>query len=277
MIGRRKIHSLHRNDKSVRRFPSPLKHLSVKLLLAALTLLVSNLEALAASPYDSWYFTAEEVEAAHQYQENYGERMRNPLPARECLFGRNEFAATYKQTEFLIPCRFVMETTRHLKEMLAVGAAKYLFPLDADHAHLGIPTELWTSKYSKLPSEQIWFALLREPKLIALYHTAEHLEVSDPKTGKVNDEAKAWKEKRNVLGFFDGRPIEILPPHPAGHGVGMPPGYNSYGGFNFLANPRGELFLFLNNKVVTFDLSLDMGDEAEWPNVDRRLIRANTR
>src|SRR4029077_14065776 len=105
MIGRRKIHSLHRNDKSVRRFPSPLKHLSVKLLLAALTLLVSNLEALAASPYDSWYFTAEEGEAAHQYQENYGERMRNPLPARECLFGRNEFAATYKQTEFLIPCR----------------------------------------------------------------------------------------------------------------------------------------------------------------------------
>ena len=80
-----------------------------------------------------------------------------------------------------------------------------------------------------------------------------------------------------MLGFFDGRAIEILPPHPAGHGVGMPLGYNSYGGFNFLANPRGELFLFLNNKVVTFDLSLDMGDEAEWPNVDRRLIRANSR
>src|SRR6266481_219406 len=277
MISRRTIHFLHRNDESIHRSSSRLKHFSVNLLLGAYILLVSNLESLAASPYDSWYFTAEEVEAAHQYQENYGERMRNPLPARDCLLGQNEFTATYKQTEFLIPCRFVMETTRHLKEMLAVGAAKYLFPLDADHAHLGIPAELWASKYSKLPSEQIWFALLRETKLIALYHTAEHLEISDPKTGKVNDEARAWKEKRNVLGFFDGRPIEILPPHPAGHGVGMPLGYNSYGGFNFLENPRGELFLFLNNKVVTFDLSLDMGDEAEWPNVDRRLIRANSR
>jgi hypothetical protein len=143
--------------------------------------------------------------------------MRNPLPARECLFGQNEFTARYKQTEFLIPCRFVMKATRHLKEMLAVSAAKYLFPLDADHAHLGIPAELWTSKYSKLPSEQIWLALLREPKLIALYHTAEHLDIRDPKTGKVNNEATAWKEKRNVLGFFDGRAIEILPPHPAGH------------------------------------------------------------
>ena len=80
-----------------------------------------------------------------------------------------------------------------------------------------------------------------------------------------------------MLGFFDGRVIEILPPHPAGYGVGMPPGYNSYGGFNFLANPRGELFLFHNNKVVPFDMSLDMGDETGWPNVDRRLIRAYPR
>ena len=72
-----------------------------------------------------------------------------------------------------------METTRHLKEMLAVGAAKYLFPLDADHAHLAIPMELWATKYSKLPSEQILSALLREPQLVALYHTAEHLEISD--------------------------------------------------------------------------------------------------
>jgi hypothetical protein len=277
MISRTTIHFLHRNDKTADRGSARLVQLGLGLLLGANSLLVSNSEALATSPYDTWYFTAEEVGAAHQYQENYGERIRNPLPARECLFGQNEFAATYQQTEFLVPCRFIMEITRHLKEMLAVGAAKYLFPLDADHGHLGIPGELWTSKYSKLPSEQIWFALLREPKLIALYHTAEHLEISDPKNGKVNEEAKAWKEKRNVLGFLDGRPIEILPPHPAGQGVGMPPGYNSYGGFNFLANPRGELFLFVNNKVVTFDVSLDMGDEAERPYLERRLIRTNLR
>jgi hypothetical protein len=94
MISRRKIHLPNRNDESIRRSSARLKHLSVNLLLGAYLLLVSNLEALAASPYDSWYFTAEEVEAAHQYQENYGERLRNPLPAGECLFGQNEFAAT---------------------------------------------------------------------------------------------------------------------------------------------------------------------------------------
>ena len=243
-------------------------------LLLGVNILVLRSAALAASPYDTWFFTAEEVEAAHQYQENYGERIRNPLPARDCMFGQNEITAKYNGTQFFVPCRFIMETTRHLKEMLAVGAAKYLFPLDADHAHLAIPMELWATKYSKLPSEQILSALLREPQLVALYHTAEHLEISDPKTGAVNEAAKAWKEKRNVLAFFDGRPIRILPPHPAGHGVGMPAGYNSYGGFNFLANPRGELFIFHNNKVVTFDVSLELEDEADRPYFNRQLIRA---
>ena len=114
---------------------------------------------------------------------------------------------------------------------------------------------------------------MRETQLVALYHTAEHLEISDPKTGAVDEAAKKWKEKRNVLGFFDGRPIRILPPHPAGHGVSMPAGYNSYGGFNFLANPRGELFIFHNNRVVTFDLSLELEDEAERSAFNGQLIR----
>ena len=191
------------------------------------------------------------------------------------MFGQSEITAKYSGTQFLVPCRFITEATRHLKEMLAIGAAKYLFPLDADHAHLAIPMELWATKYSKLPSEQILPALLLEPQLVALYHTAEHLEISDPKTGSVNQAAKAWKEKRNVLGFFDGRPIQILPPDPAGHGVGMPAGYNSYGGFNFLANPRGELFIFHNNRVITFDVSLELEDEADRPSFNRQLIRAS--
>jgi len=49
--------------------------------------------------------------------------------------------------------------------------------------------------------------LLREPTLVALYHTAEHPEFSAAKTGENNEAVKGWKEKHNVLGFFDGRPI----------------------------------------------------------------------
>ena len=210
----------------------------------------------AEDPYDSWYFTPEQVNAAYQYQENYGERLRSPLPAKECLMGKQDFVASYRRAEVALPCRFIHETSRHLKEMLAVGAAKYLFPLDADHAHLGIPTALWNEKYKDRRPEDIFPAILGESNLVALYHTAEHLKLGDGQNA-LDDEVITWKEKRNVLGFFDGRPTEILPPHPKGHGLGMPEGYQSYGGFTFLASPRGELFLFNGQKVVTFDIALD--------------------
>jgi hypothetical protein len=274
MIRSRKMHILNTRLNSADGDRWKNRRLALVLLLGVYTLLFQS-AALAASPYDTWFFTAEEVEAAHQYQENYGERIRNPLAARDCIFGHNEITAKVRGEPFLLPCRFIIETTRHLKEMLAVGAAKYLFALDADHAHLAIPTELWATEYSKLPSERILPALLRDPRLVALYHTAEHLEISHRKTGAINPEAKAWKEKRNVLAFFDGRPIRILPPHPAGHGVGMPAGYNSYGGFNFLANPRGELFIFHNNKLITFDVSLENDHEVEWPSLARDFTPTN--
>jgi hypothetical protein len=274
MIRSRKMHTLNTRLNSVNVDMWKSRRFALVLLLGVYILWFQS-AALAASPYDTWFFTAEEVEAAHQYQENYGERIRNPLAARDYILGHNEITAKYRGEPFLLPCRFIMETTRHLKEMLAVGAAKYLFPLDADHAHLAIPMELWATEYSKLPSERILPALLRDPRLVALYHTAEHLEISHRKTGAINPEAKAWKEKRNVLAFFDGRPIRILPPHPAGHGVGMPAGYNSYGGFNFLANPRGELFIFHNNKLITFDVSLENDHEVEWPSLARDFTPTN--
>jgi hypothetical protein len=57
----------------------------------------------------------------------------------------------------------------------------------------------------------------------------------------------------------------------------MPAEYQSYGGINFLANPRGELFLFLDNKMITFDMSLEIEEYNEWPGVARQIIRANPR
>jgi hypothetical protein len=115
----------------------------------------------------------------------------------------------------------------------------------------------WNEKYKHLPAAELLPALLRDPELVALYHTAEHLRITDRETGAVDPEAEAWQEKRNVLGYFNGRPIDILPPHPTGQGVAMPEGYYSYGGFTFLASARGELYLTLDRKVIAFDLALD--------------------
>ena len=125
--------------------------------------------------------------------------------------------------------------------------------------------EVWNNKYKNLSLEQVFPAILREPGLVALYHTAEHLRVTDRKTGAVDAEAKAWQEKGNVLGYFDGRPIQILQPDPKSSGVAMPEDYYSYGGFSFLASPRGELYLASGLNMITFDIAFDANafDDAE--------------
>jgi hypothetical protein len=207
--------------------------------------------------YDGWYFTAEEIRAAYSYQESYGERLRNPLRASGCMLRGGEFSARHGKTAFLVPCRFVEQVTRHLKEMVDQGAARFLFPLDADHAHLGVPMSSWKEKYQYLSADEVVPALLRDPGLVALYHTAEHLRVTDRKTGEVDFEAKAWLDKRNVLGYFDGRPITILPPQAAGQGASMPEEYYSYSGFSFLASSRGELYLSVGTRMVVFDIAFD--------------------
>ena len=66
-------------------------------MCGALTISVSvvNLSRSALAndedPYSSWYFTSEEITAAYQYQQNYGERLRAPLPDG-CAFSRRRLA-----------------------------------------------------------------------------------------------------------------------------------------------------------------------------------------
>lgn len=191
---------------------------------------------------------------------NFGERIDNPLKGRKCLFGEKQIQAAQRGRRFSLSCRFVTQTIAHLTEMLNVGAANFPFPLDADHAHLGVPVAVWQKKYADLPPDDIMPAMLEDPSLVALYHTAEHLISADPKTGKPDPKTREWKAKRNVIGYYDGRSIEILPPHPKGAGVGLPDAYHAYGGFRFLASPLGQLNIFHKSGVTVFDISLDFGE-----------------
>jgi len=79
--------------------------------------------AIEEDPYSTWFFTSEEITAAYQYQQNYGERLRAPLRATDCAFRDGEFTTFYRGARFRVPCRFITEVTRHLKQMLDVGAA----------------------------------------------------------------------------------------------------------------------------------------------------------
>lgn len=116
------------------------------IVVGALLLMADILNSQGNSDHDPWYFTTEEMEVVYRYQEMFGERLNNPLRARDCLFGKKKFVASYQRKEFSLSCRFIRETIRHLQVMLEIGAAKYLFPLDVDHAHLAIPSDLWEKK-----------------------------------------------------------------------------------------------------------------------------------
>lgn len=204
-----------------------------------------------------WYFTPVEIENAYRYQERFGRRLRHPLNPQGCYYGKSEFVASFQSKEFIAPCRFITETTRHLKQILENGAAHYLFPLDVDHAHLAVPRDLWAEKYSKLSIGEVFPELLREPKLIALYHTAEHLAIADAKTGAASGRTKEWRAKRNVLGFFDGRPVTFLPPRAVDVEHDRPEHYEKVGSVYFLAHWLGEIAFSANAKAVSVDISFD--------------------
>jgi hypothetical protein len=201
---------------------------------------------------DRWFFTANQVADAYRYQQQFGARLRNPLEAQTCFEGKKDFAASYQGKRFVAPCRFIGETIRQLRELLESGAAKYLFPLDVGAADLAVPADIYTSKYKQLPKEEILPALLREPTLVAVYHTAVHL---DPEVGNQESRASVWGKKRTVAGFYDGRPNEDL-----SRSDGVDPatqGWVRLGSLTMMGHFLGELAFVANDTVVTFDLSFD--------------------
>jgi len=231
---------------------------SIISLLTLFLILLSGSANAQTIPFENpWDYTAEEMRLAYRYQQQFGALVTNRLSAVSCSLGKKETTASYEGKQLSVPCRFIDETIRHLEELLKIGAAKYLFPLDAGHAHLVVPQNLWKKKYNKLRGWRRLSALLREPNLAALYHTAEFLTVLDRKTGKINPLAKDWKEKRNVLAFYDGRPIQILPPDPTGAGVGPPDKYETLNKFNFLANPRGLFVIAHQEDSIYFDITFE--------------------
>ena len=203
---------------------------------------------------DSWFSTAHEIAHAYKYQVQFGARLRNPLKPESCSYGQKDFLASYQGRHFVAPCRFISETNRQLRELLESGAAKYLFPLDVDHGDFAVPADLWEAKYKKLPVEEILPKLLREPKLVAFYRTAVHL---DDEENQKRPATTIWEQKRTVVGFYNGRPNEILPKRSRKEHYFQPGGLVRFGGFTMMGHHLGELVFLAGETVVVFDMSFD--------------------
>ena len=222
---------------------------------------------------DGWFFTDNEIANAYRYQLQFGARLRSPLEPRACLYHQREFLASYQGRQFAAPCRFIDETVRQLKELLESGAAKYLFPLDVDYADLAVPADVYRRKYKHLAKDEILPSLLREPTLVAIYHTAVHL---DQQISKERSEMSVWGTNRAFAGFYNGQTSQILARSADGDVSDELQGLVRLGSINMMAHFLGELVFVAAENVVTFDLSFD-NDRAAAPNADIVAVSAAAR
>lgn len=169
-----------------------------RLTIVGLVILLSTANKTFAVD-QSWYFTAGEIKIAYRYQQSFGRRLRHPLNPQDCYFGKTEFTASFQGKPFLAPCRFIHRTTNHLKVMLEIGAARYVFPLDADHAHLAVPVELWREKYSRTDGAQLLPQILHDPALIALYRRTSLDNGFDGFANRYADQAMAGQAQRTRI------------------------------------------------------------------------------
>lgn len=227
--------------------------LGVLLMRAALIIVIFFGTSFAND--DPWFFTADTMAEAHRYQRQFGLRLRNSIEPQQCLYGQKEFLASHQGQRFSVPCKFVSETVRQLRELLESGEAKYLFALDVGYAGLAVPADVYKSKYENLPRNEILPALLREPSLVVIYHTGIHLKPTPSASERP-------AQKHTVVGFYDGRPNLMVPSPSDDRVYGEPAGLVQLHTFHIAEHFLGELTFVASGRVVTFDMSFDDAAEA---------------
>ena len=162
------------------------------------------------------------------------------LKPQECSYGKKDFRVVpRKAVRGAVPFhhRNVVSS-----ETAGIGIRQISVPLDLGHADFGVPLDVWNDKYAKLPREDVLPALLHEPTLVAVYQTAQHLA---PVTSKTNSGTSVWGQRRSVIGFYDGRGTEVLPPRSDGALAYKPEGFHWLGGLTLMSHHLGELQFML--------------------------------
>lgn len=193
------------------------------------------------------------------YEKEYeeGTRLENHVRIEN---GR--YISPYQGKTAEVPEKFIKGTLKQLEETLEKGYAKYIFRLDAFHSHLFLPEEAH-QKYKDIIGVELIEAYTKDDALGALYHNTEHLALRD-KNGNLDPEAQDLISKRSVLGWYDGRPLELTYPKEdapekikEANNASIPDGYNNIGNIHFKATKNGEFSIKHNGKEIRIDISFD--------------------
>lgn len=231
-----------------------------------LTLLISTLLVLVSSQVSvadesSWYYSRAEVDKLYETHYNGEDRLDNYIHE----ISKGKYIARVADGYIEVPPEFINHIMLHLWGAIEKGWVNYIFWPDLNHGHLFVPVTLWEGKYSGTGEKFIdqMTRLLRDDmdKLGILYHAAEHFGHYDP----ANKEAI---QTRNVVGWFDGRPIELAYPDPKidnlahikANTAGDPEGYDRRWFISVSASKHGHFAIFPNGKEIRFDISFDERD-----------------
>jgi hypothetical protein len=182
-----------------------------------------------------------------------GKRLSRRLNPAACFSGSTEFVASWRGKQFVAPCRFIHETIGHLRAVSDLGGVQPRYPLHTDHVHLAVPAELWEEKYYGGPEDESFSTLLRESRLVAVYHANDALTLADSEEAEADANKRRPYVNRQVLGYYDGRVIEILPARVNA----LANRYRSVGWFYFLPRGSDEPTAFSPSESVGFDISFD--------------------
>ena len=234
------------------------------ILAISLLAVIFSIGQIALSYYDdldmksryegrSWYYKLEEMEPVYYKEYNDEEKLLQNIIYKK----DGKWIGTFDGKEFIVPQEFIDKTLDIFKAMLEQKTAKYLFRLDAFHGHPFIEdSKHYRKKYFDLNAVDQTSAMVHDSKLGILFHNTEHLLV-DPD----NAEAVALNDKRNVLGWYDGRSIEILPLPSADGGnkrtAHSSPGHDLCPYLRFGAHKDGNFSIEVGGKEIRIDISFD--------------------
>ncbi|MDO8561175.1 MAG: hypothetical protein Q7R91_03090 [bacterium] len=196
-----------------------------------------------------WFYSSEEM--ARVYEQEYnGEKILQNTVRRES----DAWVGTIYGKKFEVSNEFIEKTLGHLRDMLTQNAARYIFRLDAFHGHLFVPTSEFEARFSPLEPHEQARLIMDYYSLGVLYHNSEHLKIDDQ-----DREAAILYKRRNVIGWYDGRSIAILPlPKGKESAAPIPSDMNDlYPYLRFAAHKDGVFSLNSGGREIRLDLTFD--------------------
>jgi hypothetical protein len=243
-----------------------------RILCLAAALFLPGLSGVQATLVGDGRVETSATGIAGRKESQYGKGLARRLNYAACFAGSPEFIASWQGRRFSAPCRFIHETISHLRAVSQIST-RLVFPLHNDHVHLAVPSDLWEEKYHAFSNDEILSAVLRESRLVAVYHANDSLVFADSET-TTEPHRRRTSTDRQVLGYYDGRGIEVLPSHLNA----LAKRYRSVAWFYFQPRASDGITAFFSGEGLTFDISFDheLADECSSSRRESRDVRIRT-